>query len=191
MSNFSVICLNRGLLSINHAWTCARRNAGFQPGQSSGLSMEMRLRLIERKKKKIEKLSKQPLERIPITDYFIRYSWKLNSRKRTVPVSSETVEERILLEKDWSRYIHKDRKEIAWKTKQLMQEQERALEELKKESQALYEEAIKCVSFSEFQLICRGPVQTLPIANYLPPLGSFRQLEPPFSKDDTDIPEVE
>ena len=177
------------LLSTVRLFICPKRDAGFQAGKASGLSMEMKQRLIERKKKKVEKLAKQPLELIPINDYFIRYSWKLDSHKRKVSVTPQTAEKRILLEKEWSRHSIKQRTDMFWRAEVLMREQKKALEELRKESESLYNEAIKCTPLSELKLACRGPVETLPITDYLPPLGSYKNLEPPFSTDETAVPD--
>lgn len=166
-----------------------KRCAGFQPSQS-GISMELKMRLIERKKKKVEKLSKQPLEYIPIVDFYIPYSWKESSRKRKLPELSEEISDRrILLEKKWKGFVQRKYKDMEYHAKQLMYEQNRALDELKKESLSLYEEAIKCIDLDETQISFRGPVQTMPIVNYAPPLGGFIEKEPPFSSDDIEIPQ--
>ena len=168
-----------------------KRHAGFQATKSSSnISMEMRMRLIERKKRKVEKLGKEPLELIPIVDYFVPISWRQDSRKRASKISEDIQEERILLEKAWSGHVCKKRKEMSYRTNQLIKEQQKALRELKAESQSLYEEAIKCISLSDIDILCRGPVQTMPISNYLPPLGGYKYFEPPFSADDTAVPDV-
>ena len=180
-SSTSLLC--HQCLSFNQA-----RKAGFQPA-SANLSMEVKLRLLQRKKKKIEKLAKQPLEYTPIVDFFIPYSWKEDSQKRLLSKKSEeTLEAKILLEKEWARYIIKKRKNLELKMKLMLQEQHRALTELKAVNQKLYD--LACMPLLDVNVTCRGPVESMPIANYLPPLGGFKHFDPPFSTDDPVIPTV-
>ena len=178
-----------GFISSKAAAFYQKRSAGFQPS-SSGLPMEVKLRMIERKKKKVEKLSKQPLNYIPIVDFYIPYSWKQTTHKRKLPtLSEEASDERILLEKKWKSYINDLQKKMEYRLQQSLQEQEKALMELQKESTELYEEALKCVDIDELQFSCRGPVQTMPIVEYLPPLGGFIEKEPPFNTDEITMPD--
>ncbi|CAK8677649.1 unnamed protein product [Clavelina lepadiformis] len=169
--------------------TSCSRSAGFQ-GSKANIPLEMKLRMIERKKRRVEKLSKQPLAFIPITDFFIPYSWKMDKRARSkLEISEEEEDKRVLLEKEWARKTFRSRKQESWKIKLLLRHQQRALEELRQESEKLYNAALQCEDLS-IPFTCRGPVQSTPLEGYLPPLGGYEHTDPLFSKDDLSLPEV-
>jgi len=72
-------------------------------------------------------------------------AWKLCSKRKREPavLSFEESERRALLLKDWTRYKTKQHRDEMTKVAQVRWSQQRALEELRKESEELYESAIQ------------------------------------------------
>jgi len=88
------------------------------------------------------------------------------------PISQEENERRILLHKQWARYRLNTKIEDFKLIDKLHEMQQNALEELRKESEDLYQEAIK-PDFSLLPFTCKGPVATPPIKNYDSPDGEY------------------
>ncbi|RUS74330.1 hypothetical protein EGW08_017900 [Elysia chlorotica] len=94
-------------------------------------------------------------------------------RQRTAPVLSfEELENRALLQKQWGRF-----KTNAWIHQQrvydkMIAAQDEALEELKAESEYLYQEALK-VDYGMVAMRFEGPKSTPPIKDYAPPDGDY------------------
>jgi len=163
--------------------------AGFQGGNQ--LSMALRQSQIDRKKRKIVKLEKLGLNEIPIVDFFIPYSWKQPDRARKLAdITEEEREERALLLKQWNRYTMKKRKEEEDKIKIMMEKQTIALQELRAVSEELYLQAMQ-PDYLSLGYKCRGPVQSMPLQEYLPPLGAYDVKDPPFNRDDTAMPSID
>lgn len=92
-----------------------------------------------------------------------------SSRKRQVSkLSPEVTEERILLSKDWARYCMKDHREELNKLQVRARSRQDALNELKRISVNLYDEAIK-VNRTIYPLVLNGPVETPSFTDYVPP----------------------
>lgn len=87
-------------------------------------------------------------------------------------MSPQIVEQRAILEKTWARYkVHEKLKEFQQVDKLLLA-QEKALQELRYESEDLYQEAIQ----PDLELIpikITGPVATPPIPKYDSPDGEY------------------
>ncbi|XP_035717230.1 39S ribosomal protein L40, mitochondrial-like isoform X2 [Vespa mandarinia] len=104
----------------------------------------------ERKKKKLEKsirrLQKFAKKLKPISELEIPLFLKneKEQRKRIFPsLSEEEEDKRVLLQKEWTRYKTKQHKNDIQTIEELMLSQNRALKELKAESEELYNEAIQ------------------------------------------------
>ncbi|XP_002122937.2 large ribosomal subunit protein mL40 [Ciona intestinalis] len=171
------------LNTVRYISTCQVKNAGFQ-GLHLNMPLEMKLKYIERKKLKIRRMERKALEPIPVVDFFIPYSWKTEERKRNKEVSENELERRALLEKEWARFILQQRNAERKRLQTLMMEQEKAMFELKQESQELYEAALK-PDLSILPFTCSGPVETLPLKDYLMPLGAYVHNSAPFSTDES------
>lgn len=97
------------------------------------------------------------------------------SRKRTrtlAKISPEIIEQRALLEKNWARYKMQEKLKEFQQVDKLLLAQQKALQELRYESEDLYQQAIQ----PDEQLLpikVVGPVSTPPIKNYDSPDGEY------------------
>lgn len=151
--------------------------AGFQGTKGSGTYVQA---VLVRKKRLIQRLEKQALQPKPVKDLTVRYSWKQPERKRPVPeLTAEELERRILLQKDWCRHVTvRSRAEDA-RIKKIKRCQEKALYELRKESETLFQAAIeRDTNFEPF--VIEGPSETPPLLNCLSPLGCTVHWEEEF-----------
>uniref|UniRef100_H2YB54 Large ribosomal subunit protein mL40 n=1 Tax=Ciona savignyi TaxID=51511 RepID=H2YB54_CIOSA len=162
--------------------TCYTQNAGFQ-GLNLNMPLELKLKQIERKKLKIQRMERKALEPIPITDFYIPYSWKTLQRKRKMtPLTESTIERRALLEKEWVRFVSDQHQLEEKKTSVMVNEQVKALIELRLKSDELYEAALQ-PDLTILPFKCTGPIETLQLKDYLMPLGSYILQPAPFSTD--------
>lgn len=94
-------------------------------------------------------------------------------RKRDLPeLSVGEIERRYQLQKRWTLYKHEQRLADFQIMDRLVQSQFKALEELRSESEQLYQEAIQPdVSLLPYK--AKGPVATPPIENYDSPDGDY------------------
>ncbi|GAB0088271.1 mitochondrial ribosomal protein L40 [Sergentomyia squamirostris] len=133
----------------------------------------------ERRKKKIEKqirrLEKNARQLKPIDELEVPFTLIDEKKERQRPatlLNPETLEERVLLQKEWARYKGKQKLANYQLIDQVMQAQSKALDELKLESEELYEAAIQpdplLLPFKN-----RVLVSTPPIANYDSPDGEY------------------
>ncbi|XP_043492233.1 39S ribosomal protein L40, mitochondrial isoform X2 [Polistes fuscatus] len=104
----------------------------------------------ERKKKKLEKfirrLEKHSKQLKPIGELEIPLYLKTEKEERTrklLPLSEEEEDRRILLQKEWSRYKQKQYLDDIRTIDRFISSQNKALQELKAESEELYNEAIQ------------------------------------------------
>lgn len=89
-----------------------------------------------------------------------------------VELSNEVLENRKLLEKQWAKFRMTEKLADYQLIDKLVQSQQKALAELKFESEELYREAIQ----SDLKLLpfsCNGPVSTPAIENYESPDGEY------------------
>lgn len=90
-----------------------------------------------------------------------------------MPLLAEAeLEQRVQLEKQWSRYKHEQKLEDFQIMDRLMQSQSKALEELRLESEELYQEAIQ-PDMTLLPIKVKGPVATPPIQDYVSPDGEY------------------
>lgn len=89
-----------------------------------------------------------------------------SARKRpSIQISAEQHEYRELLQKDWARYKRMEKLELTRLCRNILQSQQTALDELRKESEELYQAAIQ-VDDTLLPIALNGPVHTPPIKNY-------------------------
>lgn len=106
----------------------------------------------------------------------------LDKRKREPTVLSfEESERRALLLKDWTRYKTTQHfREMAAVTG-MCRSRQRALEELRTESEELYQSAIQ-VDEQLIPFVHRGPLETPPIDGYVAPDGDIQDTTKVFDK---------
>ena len=83
-----------------------------------------------------------------------------------VEVEEAVLEDRALTEKEWSRYAYRRHRDEIWRMDRIIISQQRALDELRDESEELYLAAIK-MDENLFPAKHRGPTRTPAIPNYL------------------------
>lgn len=104
----------------------------------------------------------------------LRFFLFLCSQYRRVipPLTAEVLEARALLEKDWARYKREQHLADIKMFDRINQAQQRALDELRQESEELYQEAIQ-LDVSLLPYSTKGPVRTPPIRTYESPDGEY------------------
>ncbi|KAF7280956.1 hypothetical protein GWI33_005289 [Rhynchophorus ferrugineus] len=135
----------------------------------------------ERRKKKLEKqirrLEKHAKQLKPIGECEVPLTLldeKLE-RQRNITLSAEVLEKRVLLEKKWANYKRLQLLEDLQMIDRVMYCQQKALDELRNESEELYQEAIQ----PDFHLLpykSVGPVETPRIENYDAPDGEYKDI---------------
>lgn len=127
----------------------------------------------ERLKKKLRKLEKVPPEFIPIEDFITSAKCFDEMRVRSEPrLSFEESERRALLHKEWTVFkLAQHQAEMA-AIKGAMEAQRQALEELRLESEELYQAAL-APDPGLFPFTQQGPSYTPPLENYEPPEGTY------------------
>lgn len=136
----------------------------------------------ERKRKKLEKfirrLEKHSKQLKPISELEIPLCLKLEKEERTrklPPLSEEEEDRRILLQKEWARYKHRQYLDDIQTIDRFISSQNKALQELKAESEELYNEAIQ-IDLTFLPYLNRGPCHTSPIKNYDTPDGEYKDV---------------
>ncbi|XP_076859539.1 large ribosomal subunit protein mL40 isoform X1 [Brachyhypopomus gauderio] len=130
----------------------------------------------ERLKKKLKKLEKIPPEFIPIEDFITPAKCFDETRMRSSPtLSFEESERRALLLKEWSLYKHAQHKAEVTAIEEAMDAQMQALEELKLESEELYQAAIS-PDTNLFPFNHQGPCYTPPIPNHEAHDGKYNDI---------------
>lgn len=136
----------------------------------------------EKRRKKLEKsirrLEKSARKLKPIDELEIPLCLKFEDQERLrklPPKSEEEEERRILLQKEWSRYKHKQFMNDMQTIDRFIASQQKALNELRAASEELYNEAIQ-LDPSFIPYVTKGPVHTPPIENYDSPDGEYIDL---------------
>merc|ERR1712035_114385 len=130
----------------------------------------------ERLKKKLKKLEKVPPELIPIEDLITPAKCLDETRERSAPrLSFEESERRALLLKEWCRYKQKQHMDEVQAVELALEAQREALEELKLESEELYQAALKPDPL-QFPLTHEGPAYTPPKTKYEAPDGKYNNI---------------
>lgn len=132
----------------------------------------------DRKRKKLEKqirrLEKNARQLKPIDELEIPLALIDEQKIRTRPknLTLEILENRVFLEKKWATYKMKEKLADLQVIDRLLHAQEKALSELRFESEELYQEAIQ----PDIQLVpfhAVGPVSTPAIEKYESPDGEY------------------
>ncbi|NP_001279393.1 39S ribosomal protein L40, mitochondrial isoform X2 [Callorhinchus milii] len=130
----------------------------------------------DRLKKKLKKLERVPPELIPIEDFITPSKYLDESRVRDPPeLTIEEIERRALLMKEWSRHKHKQHKEEKEMIQSMVEAQQEALQELRLESEELYQAAIERDE-GLFPLELQGPSFTPPIPGFQAPEGKYNNI---------------
>ncbi|CAH2295560.1 39S ribosomal L40, mitochondrial [Pelobates cultripes] len=130
----------------------------------------------ERMKKKLKKLERIPPQLIPIED-FTRPAMLLDdTRVRRPPqLPVEEQERRALLMKKWALHKQQEHEAEIKSVESLLEAQREALQELRLESEELYNAAMRCDS-ELLPLEKRGPCHTPPIPQYSAPEGKYNDI---------------
>ncbi|XP_069820144.1 large ribosomal subunit protein mL40 isoform X1 [Dendropsophus ebraccatus] len=130
----------------------------------------------ERLRKKLKRLERIPPEFIPIEDFTPSAKFLDESRIRKLPqLSEEEKERRALLIKKWSWSKQQEHDAEHGGIASLLESQRKALEELRLESEELYNAAIRCDT-GLLPLENAGPCNTPPISKYNPPDGKYNDI---------------
>lgn len=140
----------------------------------------------ERRKKKLEKqirrLEKNARQLKPIVECEVPLTLldqKLE-RQRSIVHTPEILEARAILEKKWASFKRKQLLEDLQAIDRIMFYQQKALDELRKESEELYQEAIQ-IDFHMVPFTTVGPVETPPIEGYEVPDGDYQDVSTKWS----------
>lgn len=143
----------------------------------------------ERRKKKIEreirKLRKQALQLKPIDELEVPPELILKKELRSRPplnLSEEVLEKRKNLIDEWTAYRSKETQKDYKMIDRLMFAQQKALDELRLESEELYQEAIQ-IDENLIPFHAKGPVRTPPIKDYDVPDGDYVNVTRDFEKE--------
>ncbi|KAF4522974.1 hypothetical protein B566_EDAN009564 [Ephemera danica] len=133
---------------------------------------ERKKKKIERQIKRLEKNARQlkPIDEVEVPLKLIDER-KIRTRKLPA-LSPEQQEERALLMKEWSRYRHAERLRDFQMIDRVVASQQKALDELRAESEELYQEAIQ-MDLKLLPYTAQGPVWTPPTPNYESPDGEY------------------
>lgn len=144
-----------------------------EPKKKKKVDPRRELMAKERLKKRLKKLEKVPPEMIPIEDFIIPSKCLDETRERSAPrLLFEESERRALLLKEWSRYKQKQHMAEAEAIELALKAQQEALEELKLESEELYQAALK-PDPDLFPFTHEGPSYTPPKTDYFAPDGKY------------------
>ncbi|KAL1227025.1 Large ribosomal subunit protein [Trichinella pseudospiralis] len=136
---------------------------------------------LERKKKKIEKsirlLLKQSKKLKPIEELTVENKVIDNIQNYIRPkseVSDEELQNRCVFLKEWAKYQAKQYNAHHNQIRVMMKSQQKALVELKLESETLYSSALE-INPDLIPCVFNGPVSTLPIPGYETPDGDYKE----------------
>ncbi|XP_023296707.2 39S ribosomal protein L40, mitochondrial [Lucilia cuprina] len=133
----------------------------------------------DRRKKKLEKqirrLEKNARQLKPVEELEVPLDLIDEQKQRArklAPLTETELEHRAQLNKQWARYKHEQKIQDFQIIDRLMQSQRKALQELRLESEELYQEAIQ-PDMSLLPITVKGPVATPPIKDYVSPDGEY------------------
>ncbi|ENN80091.1 hypothetical protein HUJ04_013074 [Dendroctonus ponderosae] len=135
----------------------------------------------ERKKKRLEKqirrLEKNTRQLKPIQECEVPLNLldEKQARQRGISHSAELLEKRVLLEKRWANFKREQVLSDLQTIDRLLFCQQKALDELRNESEELYQEAIQ-FDFHLIPFTSVGPVETPAIENYDVPDGEYQDV---------------
>ncbi|CAI9565443.1 unnamed protein product [Staurois parvus] len=147
-----------------------------EPRKKKKVDPKRELMAKERMKKKLKKLERVPAELIPIEDFIPSPKLLEESRIRPTPkISEEEQDRRALLIKKWANVKLKEHDAEQRSIETLLEAQRKALDELRLESEELYQAAVLCDP-TLFPLEHQGPFNTAPIPKYNPPDGKYNDI---------------
>ncbi|XP_077261078.1 mitochondrial ribosomal protein L40 [Temnothorax americanus] len=133
----------------------------------------------ERKKRKLEKqirrLQKQSKQLKPVDELEVPLKLideRQQRLRKLPPISEEEAESRVLLQKDWNRYKTQQHLVTVRAIDSIFYSQQKALDELRAESEDLYQEAIQ-MDLGLLPYTAKGPLKTPAIENYDSPDGEY------------------
>ncbi|NWH30519.1 RM40 protein, partial [Chloropsis hardwickii] len=142
-----------------------------QPKKKKKVDVKKEQAQKERMKKKLKKLEKAAPELIPIEDFITPLKYSESNRVRSLPpLSPEESERRVLLLKKWSVFKQKQAEAEKKTIQALVESQQEALQELRLESEELFQAAIRRDE-GLFPFEREGPSYTPPLPGYDPPEG--------------------
>merc|ERR1712226_1740973 len=146
------------------------------PGQEKAKEDRRRKRLTKALKK-MDKKERQPK---PLSECEVPLVLQKEAviRKREVDVGEDVQEARIAQMKDWQRYTIKRHSNELWHLDKVLKAQIVALEELRAESESLYDAAIQ-FDPSLLGMELRGPCASPPVPGYLQD-GEYKDTTPTF-----------
>ncbi|XP_063991678.1 large ribosomal subunit protein mL40 [Diachasmimorpha longicaudata] len=150
-----------------------------------------------RKQRKIEKairrLEKHARQLKPVSEVEPAFKLVDDMKRRTRPkpkLSDEVIEDRILLLKEWTRYKQHEHLTDIQMIDTAVLSQQKALDELRSESEELYQAAIQLdLSFLPHNV--QGPVSTPPIRGYNTPDGEYIDITKKYDGEDQFVEEPE
>ncbi|XP_071959121.1 large ribosomal subunit protein mL40-like [Antedon mediterranea] len=129
------------------------------------LDIMRKQRMIKRLKKVQNKMGAAELK--PIAEFSVERKLTQEKRKRNLPeITYEENERRALLQKAWSKFKLEQHCEDMKYIDSMRKSQQKALEELRYESEELYELALKRDNNLMSSLVLYGPTETPPIVDY-------------------------
>nr|XP_029135167.1 LOW QUALITY PROTEIN: 39S ribosomal protein L40, mitochondrial [Labrus bergylta] len=147
-----------------------------EPKKKKKVDPRRELVLRERMKKKLKKLEKVPPEFIPVEDLITPAKYLDETRERSAPrLSFEESERRALLLKEWCRYKKNQHMAEVEAVELALEAQREALEELKLESEELYQAALKPDPLL-FPFTHEGPAYTPANTKYYAPDGKYNDI---------------
>ncbi|XP_075223067.1 mitochondrial ribosomal protein L40 [Lycorma delicatula] len=134
---------------------------------------DRRRRRIEKQIRKMEKNPRQlkPIEECEVPEILVKDEKKLRVR-RSPQLSEEELEYRVLTFKQWSSYRLRQHLADVQMIDRILFSQQKALDELRKESEELYQEALQ-IDPQFIPVTLKGPVLTPIIKNYESPDGEY------------------
>ncbi|KAJ8960352.1 hypothetical protein NQ317_009075 [Molorchus minor] len=129
----------------------------------------------EKLKSKLGDLKKNARQLKPIEECEVSLSLldeKLKRERQLTPLSQDLLDKRALLEKKWCNFKREQHLADLQMLDRISYCQQKALDELQRESKELYNEAIQ-PDFHSLPFKSDGPTETPPIENYDTPDGEY------------------
>ncbi|XP_012256281.2 39S ribosomal protein L40, mitochondrial [Athalia rosae] len=136
---------------------------------------EKRRKKLEKQIRKLEKVALQlkPIDECEVPLKLI--DGKEERIRKQLILNDEVIEERELLKKTWCAYKYHQQLSLVQMIDSVLSSQQKALDELRMESEELYMEAIQ-PDIDLLPYIAKGPVSTPPIKNYPSPDGEYENI---------------
>ncbi|XP_031618563.1 39S ribosomal protein L40, mitochondrial [Contarinia nasturtii] len=185
---FSKLCVSNAIKTIHR---CSQQQFHMTPIVYAE-PMKKRKRLdpaiiksrIDRRKRKIEKAIRRlqknsrqlkPIEEVEKPKALVKIEDQIARKRPPIQLNDEQRDYRALLQKDWTRYKRQQNLELNQICKQIFESQNKALQELRLESEVLYQAAIQ-PDENLLPVTLKGPVNTPPIKNYDSPDGEYKDV---------------